>query len=92
MSKLNLRETFALLARHEGVWEGWYRHFDINGEQIDAHKSKLVCRIPDEKPNIYHQTNHYTWENGETEIRDFMGEAHESNHRPLPCQGSALTS
>jgi hypothetical protein len=77
MSQLKLRETFPLLARHEGVWEGWYRHFDINGNQIDAHKSKLVCRIPDDKPNIYHQTNHYTWENGEKDIRDFMGEAHE---------------
>lgn len=77
MTQLLLRETFPLLARNEGIWEGWYRHFDIDGNQIDAHRSKLVCRIPDDAQNIYHQTNHYTWEDGSTEIRDFKGEAFE---------------
>lgn len=72
---LSLRETFPLLTRHEGVWEGWYRHVDIDGVQVDAHHARLVCRIPDDAPNIYHQTNHYTWEDGKTEIRDFKGEA-----------------
>lgn len=72
---LSLRETFPLLARHEGIWEGWYRHIDVNGVQIDAHRSRLVCRIPDDAPNVYHQTNHYTWDDGTKEIRDFKGEA-----------------
>jgi len=72
---LSLRETFPLLARHEGIWEGWYRYIDVNGKEIDAHRSRLVCRIPDDMPNIYHQTNHYTWDNGQTDVRDFKGEA-----------------
>lgn len=75
---LDLNETFPLLARHLGIWDGWYRHIDIDGNQIDAHRSRLVCRIPDETPNIYHQTNHYTWDDGRTEIRDFKGHAHEN--------------
>jgi len=73
----SLRETFPLLARNEGIWEGWYRHVDINGVQIDAHRSRLICRIPDDTQNVYHQTNHYTWDDGSTEVRDFKGEAFE---------------
>jgi hypothetical protein len=78
MSQLSLYETFPLLAKNLGVWEGWYRYIDINGNQIDAHKSKLVCRIPEQTPHIYHQTNHYSWEDGKTDVRDFKGEAAEN--------------
>lgn len=73
MSELSVRSAFPQLARHEGVWEGWYRYIDVNGEQIDAHRSRLVCRIPDETPSLYHQTNHYQWEDGSEEVRDFKG-------------------
>lgn len=72
---ISLRDTFPLLARHEGVWEGWYRYIDVNGKQIDAHHARLICRIPDDTPNIYHQTNNYTWEDGRKDIRDFKGQA-----------------
>ncbi|MFC7292791.1 DUF3598 domain-containing protein [Hirschia litorea] len=72
---ISLRDSFPLLARHEGIWEGWYRYIDVDGNQIDAHRSRLICRIPDDTPNIYHQTNHYTWEDGRTDIRDFKGHA-----------------
>ncbi len=75
MSKQILRDNFPLLAENEGIWEGWYRHFDVDGNQIDAHRSKLVCRLPKDMPDIYHQTNHYTWDNGDTDIRDFKGYA-----------------
>ncbi len=62
------------LAKHEGVWDGWYRHFDPNGKMIDEHRSRLVCRFPDDGPVPYHQTNYYSWANGKTEIRDFPAE------------------
>lgn len=75
MTQLSLRQTFPLLERHEGVWEGWYRHIDVGGAQVDAHRARLVCRIPDDTPNVYHQTNHYSWSDGSTEVRDFKGEA-----------------
>jgi hypothetical protein len=67
----NLRKEMPLLAKHEGVWDGWYRLYDANGNKLDEHRSRLVCRIPEDGTNEYHQTNYYSWANGKTEIRDF---------------------
>lgn len=68
-----IRRDMPLLARAEGVWEGWYRYYDAaTGKLIDQHRSRLLCRIPeDSQPSAYHQTNHYFWEDGRVEIRDF---------------------
>ena len=65
-----LKEQMPTLARHEGVWEGTYRHYDADGNKVDEHHSKLICRFPDDG-HPYHQTNYYTWEDGKTETRDF---------------------
>lgn len=69
-----LKAALPLLARHEGVWDGHYRTYDAEGNKIDEHASRLVCRFPDSGPVPYHQTNHYTWADGRTEVRDFPGE------------------
>ena len=66
---MSLRKAMPLLARHEGVWEGYYRYYDARGEKIDEHKSRLICRIRDDAE--YHQTNLYRWANGERDSRDF---------------------
>ena len=66
---MSLREDMPLLARHEGVWDGYYRYFDINGNKIDEHKSRIICRMIGD--DDYHQTNHYFWEDGKKDIRDF---------------------
>ncbi len=68
-----LRKNMPLLAANEGVWEGMYRYYDaITGELIDAHKSRLICRIPEDgKPADYHQTNYYFWDDGKSETREF---------------------
>ena len=66
---MSLRKAMPLLARHEGVWEGYYRYYDARGEKIDEHKSRLICRIRDDAE--YHQTNLYRWANGDRESRDF---------------------
>lgn len=66
-----LKKAMPLLASNEGVWDGYYRYVDAQGNKIDEHKSRLVCRFPDEGPYPYHQTNHYTWADGRTEVRDF---------------------
>ena len=58
-----------LLARNEGVWEGYYRYFDPLGNKTDEHKSRLLCRIRDDRD--YHQTNLYRWSDGSRETRDF---------------------
>jgi hypothetical protein len=67
----DIKSVMPLLARHEGVWDGWYRTYDAQGNAIDEHRSRLVCRFPDSGPYPYHQTNHYTWADGRTEERDF---------------------
>ena len=66
---MSIREAFPLLARNEGVWEGYYRYYNIDGDKIDEHKSRLLCRIPD--PDTYHQTNLYRWADGKKDTRDF---------------------
>ncbi|MEM7612440.1 MAG: DUF3598 domain-containing protein [Pseudomonadota bacterium] len=68
MSK-SLKEQLPVLARHEGVWDGYYRYYNLAGEKTDEHRSRLLCRFPDD--NTYHQTNLYFWADGKTEVRDF---------------------
>lgn len=66
-----IRTDMPILAANEGVWEGWYRYYDADGNQIDAHRSQLICRFPKGGRYPYHQSNIYTWEDGRTETRDF---------------------
>ena len=68
---IEIKQAMPVLARHEGVWDGWYRTFDGAGRRVDEHRSRLVCRFPTSGPYPYHQTNHYTWPDGRVEIRDF---------------------
>lgn len=74
---MGIREDMPLLARHEGVWDGTYRYYNAAGEKIDEHTSRLFCRLHDSGPHLYHQTNHYTWADGRTEVRDFPAEYRE---------------
>jgi len=67
----DLRRHLPLLARHEGIWDGWYRYYDPAGDKTDEHRSRLVCRFTDDGPHPYQQTNHYSWADGRTEVREF---------------------
>lgn len=72
---VDLRKEMPLLARNEGVWEGWYRYYDARtGKLTDEHRSRLLCRFPVDGPVPYHQTNYYFWEDGKFETRDFPAE------------------
>lgn len=66
-----LKQAMPTLARHEGTWEGQYRYFDADGILVDQHRSRLICRFPDDGPYPYHQTNIYRWADGRAETRDF---------------------
>ena len=68
---MGIREDMPLLARHEGVWDGVYTYYNAAGEKVDEHKSRLFCRFREEDEFPYHQTNHYRWDDGRTDIRDF---------------------
>lgn len=72
---VDLRKEMPLLARNEGVWEGWYRYYDArSGKLTDEHRSRLLCRFPTDGPVPYHQTNYYFWDDGKREVRDFPAE------------------
>lgn len=66
-----IRDAMPMLERSAGIWEGVYRYYDPHGNKIDEHESRLVCRLPTAGPWDYHQTNHYRWQDGRTEVRDF---------------------
>ncbi len=71
---MGIREDMPLLARHEGVWDGTYSYFNAANDKVDEHKSRLLCRFVDDGPHPYHQTNHYIWPDGRTEVREFPAE------------------
>lgn len=68
----DMQKHMPYLAKHEGVWDGVYRYYDVNGDKVDEHSSRLVCRFTDSEQHPYHQTNHYRWADGRTEVRDFQ--------------------
>ncbi len=60
-----------LLARHEGVWRGRYRHVTPAFETIDEHDFRIVVELPRDDSCSYRQTSHYRWLDGRTEDRVF---------------------
>ncbi|MFK7886550.1 MAG: DUF3598 domain-containing protein [Gammaproteobacteria bacterium] len=70
-----IAETQAIVADQQGVWEGEYVHLDEKHNEIDRHKSRLVCRLHDgpEGEAKLSQTNIYTWPDQQQEIRFFEG-------------------
>jgi len=71
-TRAQFEAALPLLVKQEGVWEGWYRYYDAaTGRLVDQHRSRLICRMPEEGSTLYHQTNHYFWEDGREDIREF---------------------
>lgn len=69
---MGIKDDMPLFARHEGVWDGTYRHYDAAGQLVDEHRSRLICRFPDDGPYAYVQTNQFSWADGRTERKDFL--------------------
>ncbi len=61
----------AAIARHFGTWEGESVNVDTQGNVVDKHKTKIEIGA---KGNKYSQRNTYTWPDGKTEIKIFLGE------------------
>lgn len=74
---MGIKEDMPLLARHEGVWDGTYRYYNAAGQLVDEHTSRLFCRFKPDDAHPYHQTNHYSWPDGRTEIREFPATYHD---------------
>jgi hypothetical protein len=67
----DIKQRLPLLARHEGVWDGWYRYYDAEGHKTDEHRSRLVCSFPEGGEFDYDQMNYYSWADGRRDIRPF---------------------
>ena len=72
-NRAELRAVIPAMLAHEGWWDGWYRHFDIDGGLIDAHKVKTHCEFPDSGPDHYIQHNWLSWEDGREAVYEFGG-------------------
>ena len=62
------------MLRHEGVWEGTYRHVDLDGRVVDEHASRVECVFPDAGPFAYIQKNRFMWTDGRVVELEFGGE------------------
>lgn len=61
-----LRAVMPAMFQHEGWWDGWYCHFDLEGNLIDEHRVKTQCDFPDEGDFYYRQHNWLSWADGRT--------------------------
>lgn len=58
---------------HKGVWEGTYRHIDMEGNTLDVHNSRVACIFPSSGETVYLQHNTFTWEDGRIHQAEFQG-------------------
>lgn len=61
-----VRIHIPLLARHEGVWEGRYRHLNPDGVEQETCSFRIAAEFP-EQGAAYRQTSQYWWPDGRTE-------------------------
>jgi hypothetical protein len=52
------------MLRHEGEWDGIYRHIDTDGSLLDEHRTWTRCEFPTNGPHAYIQHNRLTWADG----------------------------
>lgn len=72
MRDLLAREMPALFA-HEGIWDGTYRHVDVDGTLIDQHRMRTRCEFPASGEYAYVQHNHLIWPDGREQRLSFGG-------------------
>ncbi len=68
-----------VLARHEGVWDGWFRRVAHDGDKLEEFPTRVVVRYLDDDhwPDIYHQTNSYTRPDGTSQQIETRGSVHD---------------
>lgn len=72
MSKKVIKDMPVML-KHEGIWQGVYRHLDVNGDLIDQHDSKVICEFPESGDSAYTQHNYFSWADGSSSQVSFHG-------------------
>lgn len=72
-----MNNTFALMSRHRGVWEGLYTHLDARSHAI---VEQQIFRIRVElfagDHQTYRQTSHYWWPDGREQELQYEGSMH----------------
>ncbi|MFN5128849.1 MAG: hypothetical protein ACK519_10415 [Sphingomonadaceae bacterium] len=61
------------MIRHQGEWEGTYRHLDRDGALLDEHRMWTWCEFPDAGPFAYVQHNRLSWDDGRIATYEFGG-------------------
>ena len=59
-----LRQAMPALLRHEGVWEGEYRHVGRDDALLDRHRARIEVSFPDGGGCDYLQRNRFEWDDG----------------------------
>jgi hypothetical protein len=72
-NRAQLAAVMPAMLLHEGWWDGWYRHYDLAGGLLDAHRVRTRCEFPDDGPWHYVQHNWLSWEDGRTAHYEFGG-------------------
>lgn len=72
-NRAQLAAAMPAMLRHEGWWDGWYRHYDLEGALLDAHRVRTHCEFPDAGEWHYVQHNWLTWEDGRSAHYEFGG-------------------
>ncbi len=72
-NRADLQAVMPAMLDHDGWWDGWYRHFDIGGNLIDAHRVKTHCEFPDSGDWHYVQHNWLSWDDGQEALYEFGG-------------------
>jgi hypothetical protein len=65
-------EAMPNMLKHEGRWEGVYRHVDRDGRLVDRHEMTTLCEFPSAGEFAYIQDNHLRWADGR-EMRHRFG-------------------
>jgi hypothetical protein len=70
---IGFAEAMPNLVRHEGLWQGVYRHVDRDFTLVDQHSMTTRCEFPAAGEFAYIQHNHLRWEDGRELRRSFGG-------------------
>lgn len=68
-----IEKVMPAMVAHEGVWEGRYRHTDLDGTVEDEYASRIECVFPASGPYDYVQRNRYAWADGRVREYEFGG-------------------
>jgi len=66
-------QDLPVMLQHEGVWQGVYRHLDLEGNVIEKLDSKVICEFPTSGKSAYTQHNHFTYADGSQKEVSFPG-------------------